>query len=170
MILCWAVPKAAADRVLTAALSYFVPMIRTVPVLDVDDKRAPLMMAMSARIIGRRVAGERDKMRSHGRPYTKPGSLLKSQIPSRTWGGWDDAVQGFVKTDLVSHERYSPAGQFGSTLTVTDIATGWTANRSVQNKAQKSGSGPCRTSKTSSRSRTSTAAVSSSTTSFTTIA
>ncbi|MGP5727329.1 integrase, partial [Arthrobacter rhombi] len=69
------------------------------------------------------------------RSRTKPGSLLKSQIPIRTWADWDDAVPGFVEIDLVCHEGSNPAGQFCCTLTVTDIATGWTVNRSVQNKA-----------------------------------
>jgi hypothetical protein len=52
--------------------------------------------------------------------------LLKSQIPVRTWADWDDAVPGFVEIDLVGHEGGVASGQFCFTLTVTDIATGWT--------------------------------------------
>ena len=55
-------------------------------------------------------------------PSTKPGSLLKSQIPVRTWADWDDARPGFVEIDLVSHDGGNAAGQFAFTLTVTDIA------------------------------------------------
>src|SRR5699024_7894428 len=76
-------------------------------------------------------------MLARGRSHTKPGSLLKSQIPIRTWAEWDDAVPGFVEIDLVGHEGGNAAGEFCFTLTVTDIATGWTINRSVRNKAQK---------------------------------
>jgi hypothetical protein len=72
-----------------------------------------------------------------GRSHTKPGTLLKSQIPIRTWAEWDDAVAGFVEIDLVGHEGGNNAGEFCFTLTVTDIATGWTVNRSVRNKAAK---------------------------------
>ena len=68
---------------------------------------------------------------------TKPGSLLKSQIPIRTWAEWDDAAPGFVEIDLVGHEGGNAAGEHAYTLTVTDIATGWTENRSVPNKARK---------------------------------
>ena len=39
---------------------------------------------MSAATIDRRLAGERAKMSLRGRSHTKPGSLLKSQIPIRT--------------------------------------------------------------------------------------
>src|SRR5699024_9627165 len=63
--------------------------------------------------------------------------LLKSQIPVRTWADWDDASPGFVEIDLVGHEGGNASGEFCFTLTVTDIATGWTVNRSVRNKAQK---------------------------------
>ena len=72
-----------------------------------------------------------------GRSRTKPGTLLKSQIPVRTWADWDDAVPGFVEIDLVSHDGGNPAGEHAWTLTVTDIATGWTENRSLPSKALK---------------------------------
>jgi hypothetical protein len=40
-------------------------------------------------------------------------------------------VPGFVEIDLVGHEGDQAAGEHAYTLTVTDIATGWTENRSV---------------------------------------
>ena len=76
-------------------------------------------------------------MMSRGRSHTKPGILLKSQIPIRTWADWDDAVPGFVEIDLVGHEGGNSSGQFCYTLTVTDIATGWTVNRFIRNKAAR---------------------------------
>ena len=59
---------------------------------------------------------------------------MKSQIPVRTWADWDDAQPGFVEIDLVCHDGGNPSGRIAFTLTVTDIATGWTENRSVPNK------------------------------------
>ncbi len=86
---------------------------------------------MSAATIDRRLAGERAKRQVKGRRATKPGSLLKSQIAVRTWADWDDARPGFVEVDLVSHDGGNAIGPFAFTLTVTDIATGSTENRSV---------------------------------------
>ena len=40
-----------------------------------------------------------------------------------------------MEIDLVSHEGGNSTGEFCFTLTATDIATGWTINRSVKNKA-----------------------------------
>jgi hypothetical protein len=62
---------------------------------------------------------------------------LKSQIPIRTWADWNEDQPGFVEIDLVGHEGGNSSGDFCSTLTVTDIATGWTENRTVKNKAQR---------------------------------
>jgi hypothetical protein len=57
---------------------------------------------------------------------TKPGALLKRQIPIRTFAGWDEAQPGFVEADLVAHCGQRAEGAFLYTLVLTDVATGWT--------------------------------------------
>lgn len=42
-----------------------------------------------------------------------------------------------MEIDWVGHEGGKPSGEHSFTLTVTDIASGWTVNRSVKNKADK---------------------------------
>jgi hypothetical protein len=114
-----------------------VAVLRRFGELDIDEDTAALLVGMSAATVDRRLAPERKKYAVKGRSCTKPGTLLKSQIPVRTWADWDDAVPGFVEIDLVSHDGGNPAGEHAWTLTVTDIATGWTENRSVPSKALK---------------------------------
>jgi transposase InsO family protein len=137
LVKCWAVLRAPAGKRLAPMLPVLVPLLRRDGELDLTDAEAALLVEMSAATIDRRLAGERAKMTPRGRSHTKPGSLLKSQIPVRTWADWDDAVPGFVEIDLVGHEGGNASGEFCFTLTVTDIATGWTVNRSVRNKAQR---------------------------------
>ena len=55
----------------------------------------------------------------------------------RTWADWDDHRPGFVEIDLVGHDGADNNGDFACSLTVTDIATGWTEIRSVRNKAAR---------------------------------
>jgi hypothetical protein len=117
-------------------LTDLVVRLRRFDELDIDDGTAALLVAMSPATIDRRLAPARAAMALRGRSHTKPGSLLKSQIPIRTWAQWDDAVPGFVEIDLVGHEGGNALGEHCYTLTVTDIATGWTENRSVPNKAR----------------------------------
>lgn len=137
LIRCWAVLRAPAGKRLAPMLPVLVPLLRRDGELDLTDGEAASLIAMSAATIDRRLAAERAKMVPRGRSHTKPGSLLKSQIPIRTWADWDDAVPGFVEIDLVGHEGGNASGEFCFTLTVTDIASGWTVNRSVRNKAQR---------------------------------
>lgn len=137
LVKCWVVLRAPAGKRLAPMLPVLVPLLRRDGELKISDDEAALLMRMSAATIDRRLAPERAKIMLRGRSHTKPGTLLKSQIPIRTWADWDDAVPGFVEIDLVAHEGGNAMGQFCFTLTVTDICTGWTVNRSVQNKASK---------------------------------
>ncbi len=55
------------------------------------------------------------------RGRTKPGTLLKSQIPIRTWADWNEDQPGFTEMDLVSHDGGLERGEHTWTLNFTDI-------------------------------------------------
>jgi len=133
----WAVLDAPAGKRLAPFLPEIVDRLIACGELHLSDHTRDQLVRLSAATIDRRLAPDRARWQLRGRSGTKPGSLLKSQIPIRTWAEWDDAQPGFVEIDLVGHEGGNPAGQFAQTLTVTDIATGWTENRAVRTKAQK---------------------------------
>jgi hypothetical protein len=126
-----------AGKRLAPALPQLVWSLRRHGELVIDDELAHLLSGMSAATIDRRLTGDRQSLQLKGRCHTKPGSLLKSQIPMRTWADWDQARPGFVEIDLVGHEGGDNNGDFASSLSVTDIATGWTEVRSVRNKAAR---------------------------------
>lgn len=84
-----------------------------------------------------------DRMRRRARPAgvrphggTKPGTLLKSQIPIRTFAEWDNKRPGFMEADLIQHDGGNARGFFACTLTMTDVSSGWTDLRAVPTKAQ----------------------------------
>jgi hypothetical protein len=133
---CWAVLNAPAGKRLAPMLGELVPLLRRHGELDLDDAKAELLAGMSAATIDRKLTGARAKMLPHRRSHTKPGSILKSRIAMRTWADHDEDTPGFVEVDLVGHEGGNPAGRFAFPLTVTDIATGWTENRTVAGKRQ----------------------------------
>lgn len=70
------------------------------------------------------------------RGRTKPGTLLKSKIPIRTWADWNEDRPGFTEMDLVAHDGGNPRGDHAWTLNFTDIKTGWTESAAARNKAQ----------------------------------
>jgi hypothetical protein len=135
LAVCWMLTRAPAGKRLAPMLATMVPLLRRDGEIVLSDDEAALLISMSAASIDRHLAPERAKLASRGRSHTKPGTLLKSQIPVRTWAQWNEDRPGFVEIDLVGHEGGNPSGEFCFTLTVTDIATGWTINRSVKNKA-----------------------------------
>jgi hypothetical protein len=135
--ICWAVLDGPAGKRLAPALPQLVCSLRRHGELQISQDTARLLVGMSAATIDRRLAGDRQALQLKGRSHTKPGSLLNSQIPMRTWADWDDKRPGFVEIDLVGHEGGDNNGDFASSLTVTDVATGWTEIRTVRNKAAR---------------------------------
>jgi hypothetical protein len=95
------------------------------------------LRTISASTIDRLLVNDREKMKLRGISTTKPGTLLKNNIPLRLGTEWDDAIPGYVEIDLVAHCGASTAGEYINTLDVTDICTCWTEPIAVINKAQK---------------------------------
>ncbi|HEY6072329.1 MAG TPA: transposase family protein, partial [Anaerolineales bacterium] len=73
---------------------------------------------------------------SHGLSTTKPGNLLKSLIPVRTFTEWDQERPGFMEVDLVAHCGTTTEGQYLNMLTSTDLCTGWTDVTAVLHRSQ----------------------------------
>ncbi len=73
----------------------------------------------------------------HGRSTTKPGSLLKKNIPIRTFTDWNEEQPGFLEIDLVAHCGESTAGQYLYTLDCTDLCTGWTEPIALPRRTQE---------------------------------
>jgi len=72
-----------------------------------------------------------------GLSTTKPGTLLKKNIPVRTFADWNEDQPGFMEVDLVAHCGESAAGQFLYTLTCTDLCTGWTEPIALPRRSQE---------------------------------
>jgi len=99
----------------------------------VSSPQRKLLGQVSAATLDRLLAPARAQCPGPGRCGTKPGSLLKTEIPIRT-GTWDLTQPGYLEADSVAHCGDSLAGSFIWSLTYTDIFTGWTEGRAVWNK------------------------------------
>jgi hypothetical protein len=94
------------------------------------------LLSMSRSTIDRRLQPARIKEKRRGLSTTKPGTLLKRQIPVRIYTPWDEQQPGFLEIDLVAHCGETTAGNYLNTLTATDLATGWTECLALPNKTQ----------------------------------
>ncbi len=116
-------------------LEELVPALEAEGVLQLEPPVREQLVRLSAATIDRRLRPFRLQVR-HGRGTTKPGTLLKQQVPVQTYTPWEDQRPGFEEIDLVAHCGDSTAGHYLNTLTVTDVATGWTECRAVWGKGQ----------------------------------
>jgi hypothetical protein len=94
------------------------------------------LLRISAATVDRLLQPERRKQQLRRRAHTKPGTLLKHQIPIRTFAEWDEQQPGFAEIDLVAHDGGLAVGDYCQTLDLTVVCTGWTETEAVPNKAQ----------------------------------
>lgn len=136
---CWAALDGPCGKVLKPALTVTVANLIAHGHLNPTPATLEALAAISAATIDRRLAAARAQLQvpGKGRSMTRPGSMLKSQIPLRTWAEWDDAVPGFVEIDLVGHDGGDNNGAFAHTLSLTDVATGWVQAATLASKGEQ---------------------------------
>lgn len=93
------------------------------------------LIGISPATIDRLLKTYKKRPSGKGRSYTKPGTLLKHQIPVRTFSEWTENKVGFCEIDLVGHEGGLAKGDFGFTLNFVEIKGCWTEQVAVRNKA-----------------------------------
>jgi hypothetical protein len=93
------------------------------------------LLTISSSTIDRRL--KRSKRFKKGKVFstTKPGSMLKKNIPIKT-SSWNEKRIGFGELDTVAHCGDSASGEFIFSLTYTDIVTQWTESVAVMGKSQ----------------------------------
>lgn len=118
---------------LTAALPMWLPWLRRhariTPTLEAQ------LVQISPRQIDRRLQARKHRIKRRLYGTTRPGSLLKHQIPIKT-DHWDVTTPGYLEIDLVSHSGASASGEFLHTLDCVDIHTTWVERQAVLGKGQ----------------------------------
>jgi len=103
-----------------------------------NEQTKEKLLKLSPSTCDRLLRAKRKSFAPVGRCMTKPGSLLKSQIPIRTWSDWSDEEPGYCEMDLVHHCDNDTSGEYLHTLTVTDVVLQWTENEALRNRSEKS--------------------------------
>jgi hypothetical protein len=119
---------------LKAMLPLWMPWIRRRFKMNRETERE--FLAISPRQMDRRVRDKKLQARRRLYGRTQPGLLLKHQIAVKTDNG-DVCSPGFTEIDLVAHSGNSGAGEFGHTLKVTDIHSGWTESHAILGRSQR---------------------------------
>ena len=122
---------------LRAAMNVELPGLYETGFLQISPVCYEKLTQVSPATIDRLLAGRRVQVRK-SRGFTKPGTLLKHQIPIRTWADWTEDRPGFSELDLVDHSGgiIIRGADHAWTLCFTDVKTAWTECVAVRNKAQ----------------------------------
>ena len=130
----WFATDQMCSKKLKAALPLWLPFYQVEFAPLFPDTRQKLL-DMSPATIDRMLKPLR-AIYKKGRCSTKPGTLLKNQIPIKTHN-WDVTRPGYFEADTVAHCGNSIARDYVFSLTFTDIFSGWTENRAVWGKGSQ---------------------------------
>jgi hypothetical protein len=131
----------ASDHLCSKRLKPFLPELIVVMrrcgecgvTVDIEAQ----LCQMSAATIDRVLRPWRQKGGHRSLSTTRPGSLLRSAIPIRTFADWLENRPGFVEVDTVAHCGESADGFYLNTLMAVDVATGWSEFIGVLGKGQE---------------------------------
>lgn len=130
----WLASNLPCSKRLKAVLSLWLPGY-VQKYGDLSKAVTDALLRISPSTIDRILKPVRVKYKGRGRSTTKPGTLLRKQIPIKT-NQWDESRPGFLEADTVAHCGTSMAGMFAFTIDCVDIATGWTEQRAVWGKGE----------------------------------
>ena len=126
IVVLWEASDRICGKRLKALMPILVEAMERHGHLRLGPEIRAAVLAMSASTIDRSLRKVREQASGKKRRRTAAPSSVRKSIPVRTFSDWDDPPPGFVEADLVAHCGPVTNGSFVQTLTVTDIATGWT--------------------------------------------
>jgi hypothetical protein len=136
----WALMGCPCGKYLVTMLDLWLP-----PLLAAGDLDDPLagdaldqVKAMSAATVDRYLRPARARAGLRGVSTTRSSNAaLKGSIGLRMVGDDQGGRPGMIEADTVAHCGPAARGEYARTLTMTDMATGWTENMTIRNNASK---------------------------------
>jgi hypothetical protein len=124
LIQIWRAANEICSKRLIPFLPDFLEALERTGRLDLTEEVRKKLLSMCPATADQLLSSERRV--AGGRSTTRSGTLLKRQIPIRTFSDWNDIVPGFFEADLVAHCGVDVSGRFLNSLVMIDIATSWT--------------------------------------------
>ena len=122
----WEASDRLSGKLLVAVMKDLVDSLERHGELRLTPSLGEALCSMSAATIDRRLRRWRRGLGRQPRRQAPATTGLKAEIPIRTWSEWEGVRPGSVQADLVLHCGESAEGFYLTTLTMVDVATGWT--------------------------------------------
>jgi hypothetical protein len=137
LVMVWEVSGRVCSKRLIPFLADFVEALERHGELVLEPLTRSLLLSMSVATADRLLAAVRRQRPRRGVSTTRPGTLLRHQIPIRTFADWTEKEPGFLEIDLVAHCGESLSGEYLNSLVLTDVHTGWTECVALLNRSER---------------------------------
>ncbi len=126
LIVLWEASDRVCGKRLKVMIPVLLPALERHGRLELNPDDPALMLSMSAATIDRMLVDVKISAAGGRRRRVGFYSAIRRGVPIRTFNDWPDPSPGFCEIDMVAHGGTSVAGSFIQTLTMVDVATGWT--------------------------------------------
>ena len=133
----WVISNFTCGQLLVSAIPDLLMQLTKFNEIKVSKFEKKLLLQISSATVDRLLKPDRKRLEIKGRSGTKPGTLLKHQIPVRIFTPWDEQTPGFLEIDLVAHCGESLVDTYINTLDSVDIATTWTEKQAIMGKSER---------------------------------
>ena len=99
LVTCWRAANGICSKRLVPYLPELVRVLEQHGELHLEAATKARLLVLSPATADRLLHAERKLAKPHGLGTTKPGTLLKSAIPIRTFAEWDEAQPGFTEIE-----------------------------------------------------------------------
>jgi hypothetical protein len=123
---CWEASDGVCGKRLVAMIPILMPALAQHGRLQLSEGEQAQLLTVSAATIDRILGDARVAAAGGRRRRAGFYSAIRREVPIRTFNDWNDPAPGFCEVDMVAHGGTSAAGSFIQTLTMVDVATGWT--------------------------------------------
>lgn len=132
----WVISNYACGQRLVPMIPTYLERLAAFNELKITETERGLLLRISSATVDRLLIRDRKRINIKGKTRTKPGTLLKHQIPIKTWADWDNTKPGFLEIDSVHHCGTSLFGEYLFTLDTIDVATGWNECQAHMGKSE----------------------------------
>ena len=135
----WAVSNYSCGTRLVPMIPAYLSSLKRHERWTISREEKALLLSVSGRTADRLLQHERRRITLKSRSRTKPGSLLKNQIPIRTFSDWreEEKRPGYLEIDTVHHCTDDNRRDYLFTLDTTDVFTGWNECRAFLGKSER---------------------------------
>jgi hypothetical protein len=125
LVIVWHAANNVCAKRLIPFLPQFLESLERFGRITIDEATRGKLLKMSPATADRLLKATKAH---HGKnpALTRTGNLLRKHIEIRTFADWNENVPGYFEADTVGHHGGNIRGSYIHSLTLTDIATGWT--------------------------------------------